>query len=210
MLDDRLRVTLDLYYNRNTDIIEMIERIEEDQQGLPDLVNSTIMFEDTGKSLDIIGSELCVRFNPSGGISLLAQWTYREVLDGQIRGNTPKHLIVLGGRFRTRSGMLGSLYVFTRSEFTDSNVTNPAGMLEPIIRMHMENVALVMGKLGFQWGDQEGFKLEAGAKLFLPVSPFSGPLFKYYEKGGGVTPGGKRYGGEELARVITVYLQGSL
>jgi hypothetical protein len=33
--------------------------------------------------------------------------------------------------------------------------------------------------------------------------------FRYYEVGGGITPAGKRYGGEELHRLATAYLQGS-
>jgi hypothetical protein len=31
----------------------------------------------------------------------------------------------------------------------------------------------------------------------------------YYEAGGGISPTGKRYGGEELNRVVIGYLQGS-
>jgi outer membrane receptor for ferrienterochelin and colicin len=196
-LDDRLRLALDLYYNRNTDINGMQTNIIENDQGLPDLSASTIMFERTGRDLDIVGSELTVRFNLSRAVSLMAQWVYREVLDQQ--DFSPKHLIALGGRFRTPSGILGSLYVFTRSEFTDSSVENPAGMLEPATKMHMDSVMLLMGKIGRQWGDSDVIKIEAGVKLFLPVSPFSAPYFRYYE----------RYGGEELCRMVTGYLQGS-
>ena len=41
------------------------------------------------------------------------------------------------------------------------------------------------------------------------MSPFSGPLFNYYEQGGGMTPHGVIFGGEQLRRIVTVYLQGS-
>jgi hypothetical protein len=50
--------------------------------------------------------------------------------------------------------------------------------------------------------------MEAGVKLFLPFSPFPGPLFRYHERGGGETPFGKYYGGEQLTRAVTAYLQG--
>ncbi len=207
--EDRLRIALDLFYNRNTDINEMASNIVEDGQGLPDLSASTIMFERSGRDLDILGSELSVRFNLSKSASIVAQWSYREVLDQPEMDFSPKHRITLGGRFRLPSGLLGSLYIFTRSEFTDNNVQNPAGMMEPARRMHMDNVMLLLGKLGRQWGEENGIQMEAGVKLFLPVSPFSGHLFRYYEKGGGVTPAGNKYGGVELARVITAYIQGS-
>jgi hypothetical protein len=34
-------------------------------------------------------------------------------------------------------------------------------------------------------------------------------LFRYHDRGGGITLDGKRYGGTELSRALTVYLQGS-
>ena len=47
-------------------------------------------------------------------------------------------------------------------------------------------------------------------KLFLPISPFSAPHFRYYEKGGGIDlKTGKAYGGMLLARMVTAYLRGS-
>jgi hypothetical protein len=73
----------------------------------------------------------------------------------------------------------------------------------------MDNSFLILGKLGYQWKTAGDFKVEMGAKLFLPFSPFSGPLFRYYEEAGGVSPDGKHYGGELLSRMITAYLQGS-
>jgi hypothetical protein len=41
------------------------------------------------------------------------------------------------------------------------------------------------------------------------VSPFQAPHFRYYEEAGGVTIHGQQYGGMELARMVTGYLQGS-
>jgi hypothetical protein len=67
----------------------------------------------------------------------------------------------------------------------------------------------VLAKLGWKWRVAGGLDLEAGAKLFLPVSPFSAPHFCYYEKGGGVTTMGVPFGGMQLARMVTGYLQGS-
>jgi len=73
----------------------------------------------------------------------------------------------------------------------------------------MNTVFLFLGKLGWEWEPREGVVVETGLKLFLPFSPVSGPLFAYYERGGGLTPGGRIYGGEQLARALTAYLQGS-
>jgi hypothetical protein len=105
--------------------------------------------------------------------------------------------------------MVGSLYVFSRSEVTNNNVENPDGLFAPLLTKHIENVFLVMGKLGYRWLTPGGLEMEAGAKLFLPFSPFSGPLFSYYEDPGGFTPDGRYYGGEELRRILVGYLKGS-
>ena len=44
---------------------------------------------------------------------------------------------------------------------------------------------------------------------FLPISPDGGNLFRYYEAAGGVSTSGKYYGGEQLSRMVTLYLQGT-
>jgi outer membrane receptor protein involved in Fe transport len=211
-LDGRLSVCLDLYYNQFRKQAMLIPNIIEDEQGLPDLGASSFLFRNQGPDLDILGSELSVRFNPYRSLSLMASWTHRQIYDYSARGfsgESPKNLITLGGRFRTGSGLLGSLYVFTRSEFWDLRVENPAGILEPMFGRHMDNVALMMGKLGWQIEIGQHVRLETGVKLFLPVSPFSAPHFRYYEAGGGMTPVGKRYGAEQLGRMLTGYLEGS-
>ena len=73
----------------------------------------------------------------------------------------------------------------------------------------MDNVFLIMGKIGWKWRVAGAFDIETGLKLFLPFSPFSGSLFRYYEDAGGETAFGQPFGGEALRRVVSAYLQGS-
>jgi hypothetical protein len=126
-----------------------------------------------------------------------------------VSDGTPKNLFTIGGRFRTESGVVGSLYLFSRSEFSDSGVENPMGVLAPRLTMRMDNSMLVLAKLGWLWKLDHLLDVEVGVKLFLPFSPFSGDLFRYYEDPGGVTPDKRYYGGQQLRRVLTTYLQGS-
>jgi hypothetical protein len=121
----------------------------------------------------------------------------------------PKNILVLGGRFRTDSGLVGSLYAFSRSEFTDRAVENPGGFFEPLLTMHMESVVLLLGRLGWRIRLGDLVESEAGVKLFLPISPFRSPHFRYREKSGTLSASGEVFGGVELARMITFYLQGS-
>jgi hypothetical protein len=70
-------------------------------------------------------------------------------------------------------------------------------------------VLLVLGKIGWKVSLPHGLALETGLKLFLPVSPFESPWFRYNEVGGYTTPMGVLYGGDLLRRMVTAYLQGS-
>jgi len=211
-LDGRLSVGLDLYYNQLRNLIMMVPDIIEDEQGLPDLARSSYTHRNQGPDQDIIGSELSIRYSPSGSLSFLATWTHRQVYDysfGGYSNNSPKNLITLGGRFRTNWGLLGSLYAFTRSDFWHVDVENPSGILEPLLSQHLDNEVLLIGKLGRNFELGQHVQIETGVKLFLPISPFSAPHFRYYEVGGGITPNGQKYGAEQLRRMLTAYLEGS-
>jgi outer membrane receptor protein involved in Fe transport len=211
-LEKRISVGMDLYYNRYRNQTEVLSDIVEDQHGMPDLEKSSFMFTNQGPDLDVLGVELNVRFSPSRNLSFLTAWAHRQVYDysiGCFTGESPKNLITLGGRFRTDGGLIGSLYAFARSDFWDSHIENPAGILQPLLGKHMDNVVLLMGKLGQRFEAGGHVRLELGVKLFLPISPFSPPYFRYYEGGGGIAPSGQRYGAEQLGRVVTGYLEGS-
>ncbi|MFC1654254.1 TonB-dependent receptor plug domain-containing protein [Myxococcota bacterium] len=205
-LDGRLTVALDLYYNYHTDMVDFESELVPDEQGLPDLELSELKFVNIDAKLNIIGGELSIRYNPSRYVFLQASWANRQVLEND---TSPKNLITLGGRFRTDFGLLGSLYIFSRSEYVDRGMENPEGMMAPQLAIHMDHVMLFLAKLGWKWETRTGLEVETGVKLFLPFSPVSGPLFRYHERGGGVTPEGKHYGGTELSRALTAYLQGS-
>jgi hypothetical protein len=214
-LDKKLSVSLDIYYNHYTGIIGINENIFLTSEGLPDIERSGFLFENQSyQDKRIIGSELAVLYKPIGSLSLLASWTHREVVPiGQqgdfLNNRSPKNLITLGARYITDLGLFGSLYAFSRSEFVAGGVPNPAGLLEKSLVSNMDNVLLLLGKVGWRVGLPRGIALETGLKLFLPVSPFNTPYFRYNEVGGVTTSTGDLYGGDLLCRMVTAYLQGS-
>jgi hypothetical protein len=143
---------------------------------------------------------------------LLASWSHRQVLcrdEDRPPVPNPRNQITLGGRFETESGLVGSLYAFSRSEIWYRAVENPAGLLQPMLGKYADHVIVVFSRLG--WGFNTGghIDVEAGVKLQLPIAPFSSPHFRFYECGGGVTPRGKIYGAVPLARLVTAYVEGS-
>jgi hypothetical protein len=150
--------------------------------------------------LHIFGGEMSVRFHPSESLEFLATWAYREsfsLIEGsrKSRDNDPKNFFTLGGRFLTQRGLLGSLYVFTRSEFWIRSYDFTGTFPE----QHMNHVFLILGKLGWKWQLRDTTIMETGLKLLLPVSPFESPNFRYRDFTAGV----------ELTRMLTVYVQGS-
>jgi len=128
--------------------------------------------------------------------------------EGAIHDDPPKNLITLGGRYRSPDGLVFSLYLHSRSSLTDTAVTNPDGIMEPFLIKRIPDVVLAIGRLG--WDFELGpARLETGLKLFLPISPFEEPYFRYYSRGGGETPFGQHYCGDQLGRLVSAYLQGS-
>jgi iron complex outermembrane receptor protein len=210
-LDDRLSISLDLYCNLLRELTVMTSNILEDERGLPDLEQSSFTFSNNGPEINVFGSELSIRFTPSKRLSFLASWSNRQVVNVREKdpsASNPQNLITLGGRFQLESGLVGSLYAFSRSEMQYYSLENPSGLLEPLLTRHADHVILFLGKLG--WRFEIGpLKAETGVKLFLPVSPFSAPHFGYYESAGAVTPMGRPFGASQLARMVTGYLQGS-
>jgi iron complex outermembrane receptor protein len=207
-LEGRLRVALDLYYDFFMNRSVLVENFILGGTSIFDLDDSELIFTNSDERSDIFGGELSVRLSLSRNVYLVASWAHREIFDtgsGRILDSAPKNSITLGGRFRTVSGFLGSLYAFSRSEFTWE--AEHSGVVPS---MHMDNVILLVGRLGWRTDLSGGGGLETGVKLFLPVSPFSGPLFRYYESSGVKTPEGAHYGGDELSRRVMVYLEGSL
>jgi outer membrane receptor for ferrienterochelin and colicin len=210
-LANRLSVAVDLYFNHYADAIEAVSDITTDEQGLPDLNTSSLKYQHVA-DWDVFGSEVTVRWNLSEQASLILSWSHRQMFDhnsGDWIDKVPKNMFTLGGRFGTGKGLVGSLYLFSRSELLDTAVENPLGLLEPLLSERLENILLVMGKLGWRWNSPPGFHLEAGCQLSLPVSPFESPHFRYFERGGGFTPEGTHFGGDQLRQMVSVYLLGS-
>ena len=211
--DGKLSINLELYCNVHTEVIHLVADIVPDQTtGLPDLDRSDLSFSNTGEDVYVLGSELTVRYKLTPSIMLLATWAHREVFDYKTKDpwdTAPKNLMALGGRFHTQAGLVGSLYLHSRSKFRDAWVENPEGLLEESLEQRMPDVFLVFGRLGWKFNTGKDIHVEAGLKLLLPLSPFQGPHFRIREKGGGVDRLGRNYGGEELIRVLTAYLQGS-
>jgi outer membrane receptor for ferrienterochelin and colicin len=211
-LDKRLSISVDLFWNIYYNEISVDYNIIPDPMGLPDLHLSSALSRNSNKSIDIIGSELSVSYEISKDVSLMAYWVHRQVFDrqtGKTDASNPKNLFAIGGRYKSPGGLLGSLFAFVRSELNDNSVPNPDGIFAPILNQKLDNVVLLLGRLGWAWRMDNDFAFEAGLKLFFPISFGSNTSTCFFENGGGVTPEGAAFGGTKLCRLASIYLEGS-
>ena len=204
----KLDVTLDLYFNRLTHSIYFKQDLIMGPSGLPDWATSSVMARNEGLDSDILGVELSIKYAPFRGLSLSATYAHREDFwrgTAMNRAAIPKNLMSVGGRFQTPAGWLGSLYLFGRTEFWSLVYAPPTAFR----LLPSADVGLVLGRVGYAFHTQSRAALETGLKLFLPISPFQSPTFRYHEVGGFVAADGQTVGGQELARIVSAYVQGS-
>lgn len=206
LLGGRLTAGIEAYANYHTGIIDFHSDLVTTPEGMIDLQQTELLFGIGTDKMWIWGLELELRYLPTENTLLQAAWSHRET-PGQDR--TPKNLLLLGGRFHTAFGLLGSLYLTTRSEFWDRSVQNPRGMLYPAESQHLPSVGVILGRLGYHWQVDDDVHLEIGARFFLPID-FENFTFYYQGRGGGNTPDGYHYGGERLGRRVSFYVEGTI
>ncbi len=210
-LDERLRVSLDLYFNQLRHELYLDLDIVTAANGLPDIENSSGLIRNSTDVYNMAGGELLVRYDVTKDISLMAFWDHRYVSVGSLSNQsdeTPKNLFGLGGRFLLDPGFIGSFYMFSRSEFTDRRVANPMGIMAPPLKQHIDHAVTILGHLGYKFRLDGGFQMQTGFKIVMPIS-FSAPHFRLREEGGGLDQYGNPFGGREMGRMITGYLEGS-
>jgi len=183
--------------------------------GLPDLNHSSFRYLTRTQDVEVLGVEVSLRFEPVESVSLQAWWTHREMLDDPGANepdviSSPADMFALGGRYLSSFGLLGSVYAFYRTGFS-RRMEASQGMMEPlyIVPVEMGEEIVVMGRLGWRLEPWAGFDLEAGVKVLLPVSPSASPHDRCREAMGNWNQYGQQFTGEELARVVLGYVQGT-
>jgi hypothetical protein len=184
-------------------------------QGLPDLGESSFRYLTRTQDVEVLGAEVSLRYDPVECVSLKAWWAHREVLDDPGTNepdvtSSPADIFALGGRWLSSFGLLGSAYAFYRTGFS-RRLGVSGGMMELpyIVPVEMAEEIVVLGRLGWRLKPWAGFDLEAGMKVFLPVSPSASPHDRYNEAMGNWNQYGQHYAGEGLARVVLGYVQGT-
>jgi outer membrane receptor for ferrienterochelin and colicin len=179
-------------------------------QGLPDLRASSARYE-LDRDVWIAGVEGWAKYSPRDWIALRAAWSYRQVSawkDTEKEPTSADQIFSLGAEFLHPEGFLGSLYFYGHSDWIDTTIDNPGGILQPTVHQHLPYTMLALARVGFRVKYRQ-LQTETGLKLMLPIDLESGAL-RMYEHGGGVTPEGKLFGGTELRPALLFYLNGNL
>ncbi|RME27739.1 MAG: TonB-dependent receptor, partial [Deltaproteobacteria bacterium] len=204
-LDGILKTRLDVYINRATNIIDFDIKPAFLPTGLPDLEKTSMRFDNEPGAKLAWGVELDVRYQPNKNVVLRAGWSYRDTRSE----TTPKNLFLVGGRFKSEAGLLGSLYLIGRGEYLGTKIQNPEGLFSPSRRAHLPSVGIFIGRLGYRLRLGNEQKLEIGAKWYVPVDVENWRL-RYHGRAGLIGPDGTTYGGEPLEPRVTFYLEGWL
>ena len=210
--DGKLNISLDLYYNQSRNEMDLQSNLVFDPVTIINMDESYFYHVNQG-GYDFAGGELVVKYTPVRGLSFMAYWDHRQIIRKINTGtdaDTPHNLLGLGGQFKLDWGLMGSLYVYTRSEVTEYRVESPDGLLGDPMNQKLPHSMVILGKLGYGWKWQQGFSLTAGIQWFVPITPFEAPYNRIRDFGGGYRQNGSSYGALEIARMISVFLSGSI
>ncbi|RME19724.1 MAG: TonB-dependent receptor [Deltaproteobacteria bacterium] len=206
-----IRTNLEFFANLYANTSSIEPRIVEQPNGLPDLDKSTVWFETRDERYIMLGAELIASWHELDWLWLEASWTMVGLWSGDFDRQlhtTPKNIFSLACDVLHPSGLLGSLVLSGLSEFVETGVFNPAGILEPTMSIHHPNSLHVQGRLG--WRSRYGrLQFETGVKFMLPLSFDSDPLHTY-DAAGVYTPEGVQFGGTILVPTVLAYVEGEL
>ncbi|RME20349.1 MAG: hypothetical protein D6806_16530 [Deltaproteobacteria bacterium] len=203
-----LRTGVELFLHRYTDTSSVSGNIVEQPNGLPDLHKSSYQFDVDPSTYIIAGAEIFASWRSLDWLWIEGSWTvigcWNDWFEKQLH-ITPKNLFTIGFDMLHPSGLLGSLYAVGRSDFYDTSLPNPEGLLGKLLTMHHPVSIHLQGRFG--WRTQYGpGQLEVGLKFLLPLSFDSDPLITY-DAGGITAADGTQVGGTMLAETILAYLQ---
>ena len=210
LLNDRLLLSVDLFYNVYLDTIYFDVEIPT-RMGFPDVANADLMYENTADTLNSLGGEAEIVWRPTPNASLWGNLSLRWVRNsdtGERMSSEPVFRSNLGGRLLLESGLLLDLALHYVSEYKFPLV-DPENSLSPHELMPLGNEFLLIGRLGYR-ASLAGIKiLESGLTIRAPLSgPFreyAGVPLQLPGKDGSISD----FGGEMLVRLVSFYLRAS-
>jgi outer membrane receptor protein involved in Fe transport len=209
-LDERLRVSVDLFYNiyLNTTIFVVDIPL---RMGAPDILNSTLQFENSPEEIHAYGGETEVAWKFNDDWSAWCNLGLRKVTsvdtDEELE-TEPTLRVNLGGRYLPPDGWLVDVALHYVSSYSVPLV-NPASTLDPPELMPLGDRFLLFGRIGYRVKVFGDMLAEAGLTIRAPLGePFrewagiARPPHLVFDTD-------SDFGGERVARLVALYLRGS-
>jgi outer membrane receptor protein involved in Fe transport len=209
-LDERLRLSVDLFFNVYSDAIYFLVDLPL-RMGLPDIANSTLRFDNSGERIYALGGEGELAYRPDEVWTFWCNLGLRRVadLDTDERLPTEPTLRVnVGARYLSPTGPLADVALHYVSSYK-MPLIDPANTLDPPELMPLGDHFLLIARVGYRlkaFGDRV---VEAGLTVRAPLgAPFR-------EMAGIPRPveqlldSNSDFGGERLMRLVALYFRGA-
>jgi iron complex outermembrane receptor protein len=210
LLNDRLLLSVDLFYNLYLDTIYFDVEIPT-RLGLPDVARADLMYKNTTDTISALGGEAEVVWRPMERASFWGNLSMRLATNHDTGERMPSEPLLranLGGRYRWESGLLLDLAIHYVSEY-EFPLVDPENSLSPHELVPLGNEFLLVGRLGYRFSLPGMESLEAGltvrAPLGRPFREYTGVPMRQPGKGGSLSD----FGGEMLVRLVSFYLRAS-
>jgi outer membrane receptor protein involved in Fe transport len=220
LLEDRLDVSVDLFYNIYRDFIAFDAEVPI-RMGLPDIQNSELIFKNRDFGVDTLGGEAEVVFRPDLEWTLWANVGLRRAalvgdygdsfrgLDPQgLDAQEPKLRLNLGVSLSPQTGPVasGSLHYVSRSAWP---LVEPDDQVKSSQRIWLGNTFLLLARGGYRFGLGHGRVVETGFTVRTPLGAaftehpgLSMPLYIDSDTR-------SDFAGEPLTRLVSLYLRGA-
>jgi iron complex outermembrane receptor protein len=204
--DSRLQLSLDLFFNIYQDVILFVVDIQE-RMGLPDIMNSTIRYENMDGEIHAMGGEAELAWRPDEKWRLWCNLGVRRVT-GEEPASEPILRINLGGRYSPQTGLNVDLALHYVSAY-DLLLTDPENILNEREPSSLGNNLLLIGRLGYRVQVHQDLHLETGLTVRAPIGQefreYPGTRMPQTPQAGSMSA----WGGDVMVRWVSFYLRGS-
>ena len=209
-LDERLRMSVDLFFNVYYNSIDFIVDLPL-RMGFPDIPNSTLRFENTGERIYSLGGETELAWHPEGDWAFWCNLGLRSVADldtGKSLPTEPTLRVNIGGRYLPPTGPLADVALHYVSSY-QMPLIDPANTLDPHKLMPLGDRFLLIARVGYRLKAFGERMVEVGLTVRAPLgAPFremagiTRPLEQLLDSEAD-------FGGERLMRLAKFYIRGS-
>ncbi len=217
-LGKRLYVEGTAFYNRYRDTITMYSNMVTDQFSMPDLVNSALVFENTGREVDSLGGSVSGSFQVTRELRLHVNYTFRYSwyisAPGKASGETedsrrgdrvpwePAHLFNLWFHYLAENGLRLGASLHGRASHLTTRVEE-GGLFGDNVAIDNPPLFLASAFASWRFRLDSGW-VEAGVRAYNLLNVGFRDSMAVWR------PDGTEVGGELIGRRIFVFLRGSL